>query len=279
MSSEEEFEYSSVPKPRHLVLEVMSVAAPRALPVPLLYELDLTWAERLRKRFQLLGHKISFTAILIKAISIAQRQHPITRTYSLPLGGLVTPRKITAGFTVEREIDGTPTVLFGTIENSDAKSIIEIANELHAYGKNPTASIPQLELQVRSLKFPSFIRKLMMHLCIWFPKVRAKLIPATFGISSVGKWGCKTGQPPSIASTVFGVGEIEERSQVINGKTESRPMVSVTYVFDHLIIDGGPACRFMKDVQELLEGGLEPYVLDELDGLALAPTNQLKRSA
>jgi len=39
-----------------------------------------------------------------------------------------------------------------------------------------------------------------------------------------------------------------------------RPMMTITLNFDHRIIDGGPAARFVGDVKRLLEGGLENYM-------------------
>lgn len=267
-SPSHDFELTRIPRPRWNVLDVMAVATPHTLPVPMVFDIDVSWAEKLRARYLELGHKISFTAILLKAISIAQREHPLTRTHAIPLGKLVTMNRICSGFTVEREVDGTPAVFFGTIKNSDSKPLIEIARELRSYAQDDMKSIPQLNLQMRSLDVPGWVRRFIMHMCVWSPRLRQKLIPATFGISSVGKWGCKTGTPPSLCTTTFGVGEVEERPVVVNRQVHIRPMVTLTYVFDHKILDGGPACRFMKDVTDLLQGGMETYVAEELELLA-----------
>lgn len=259
------FEYSDVPRPRFSVLDVMDGVLPKALPVPLFFDIDLSWAEALRARYLELGHKIAITSVLLKAIAIAQREHPLTRTFRLPYGKLVTFSDITAGFTVERIVSGTPAVFFGTIRNTDNKSILEIAKELRAYGQDPIDTLPQLDLQVRCLQFPRWISKLALSLCILIPDVRLKLIPATFGMSSVGRWGCKTGIAPCLATVTFGVGEVQDRPVAVDGHVEIRPVVSITLNFDHRIIDGAPACRFMKDVTDLLQGGLEEYVKDELE--------------
>jgi pyruvate/2-oxoglutarate dehydrogenase complex dihydrolipoamide acyltransferase (E2) component len=265
------FEFSDVPRPRWNVIDVMTVVAPSAMPVPLFFDIDVSWAEALRKRYLELGYKVAITAILLKAIAIAQRDHPLTRTHQLPTGKLVTFNEITAGFTVERIVSGTPAVFFGTIKNVDSKSILEIAGELRAYGQDPIKSIPQLDLQARCLEFPRWVLKLILHLSVWSPLVRLKVLPATFGVSSVGRWGCKTGTPPCLTTTTFGVGEVTDRPVVVDGQVEVRPVISVTYVFDHRIIDGAPACRFMKNVIDLLQGSMENYVHDELELLRSSP--------
>jgi hypothetical protein len=273
------FEYSDIPRPRLNLLDVMTVVMPPGIPVPLLFDIDLSWAEALRKKYLELGQKVHITAILLKAIGIAQREHPSTRTNQLPSGKLVTFNNITAGFTVERIVSGTPAVFFGTIKNVDCKSILEIVAELRAYGQDPIDAIPGLELQVRSLGYPRWVRQLIMHLCVWFPQVRMKVIPATFGLTSLGRWGCKSGVAPCLTTTTFGVGEVEDRPVILNGKVEVRPVISITYVFDHRIIDGAPACRFMKAVTDLLQGGLESYVHDELELLKGTPSAVLAGKA
>jgi hypothetical protein len=41
-------------------------------------------------------------------------------------------------------------------------------------------------------------------------------------------------------------------------------MMTIILNFDHRLIDGGPAARFMADVKRLLEGDLENYIqIDE----------------
>jgi pyruvate/2-oxoglutarate dehydrogenase complex dihydrolipoamide acyltransferase (E2) component len=262
------YDYGEVPAARWNVLDVMNVVAPPSIPVPLFYDIDVSWAEALRKRYASLGHKVTITSIMLKAIALAQREHPLSRTQQLTTGKLITLNQITAGFTVERNVNGTPAVFFGTIENADNKSILEIAAELRAYSKDPIESIPQLKLQMQCLNYPNWVRKLVLHLGLLFPALRMKIIPASFGLTSVGRWGCKTGIPPCITTTSFGVGKVFDRAIVVNRKIVIKPLLSVTYVFDHRILDGGPACRFMRDLTGLLEGGMEQYVKDELNQLA-----------
>ncbi|HNM51453.1 MAG TPA: 2-oxo acid dehydrogenase subunit E2, partial [Candidatus Obscuribacter sp.] len=96
-------------------------------------DVDMTWAENLRKTLKAYGQKVTVTAILLKAIGIAQRAHPESRTALLPWGKTVTFNDIVAGFTVERVIGQQPAVFFGAIDNPDTKSVEEIAGELRQY--------------------------------------------------------------------------------------------------------------------------------------------------
>jgi hypothetical protein len=107
---------------------------------------------------------------------------------------------------------------------------------------------------------PWLFRRFILWLGLRYPSVRLKYLGATFGMSSIGKWGAKALIPPCVSTSTFGIGEIEQRAVVRDGKIVVRPMMTITLNFDHRIIDGGPAARFVGDVKRLLEGGLENYM-------------------
>src|SRR5258705_7748275 len=83
---------------------------------------------------------------------------------------------------------------------------------------------------------------------------------ATFAVSSIAKYGCKLLIPPCINTSTFGIGAVEPRAVVRDGKIEVRPAFSLTLNYDHRVIDGAPAARLLKDVRELLEGALNQYL-------------------
>ena len=77
--------------------------------------------------------------------------------------------------------------------------------------------------------------------------------------------------PPCVSTSTFGVGAVEQRAVVREGKIDIRPMMTLTLNFDHCIIDGAPAARFLNDVIALIEGGLESY-LDSDEAAVLSPS-------
>jgi len=52
---------------------------------------------------------------------------------------------------------------------------------------------------------------------------------------------------------ILGVGKIQEKAVVRNGGIHIRSMMTLCLVFDHRLIDGAPAGRFLAKVKELLE--------------------------
>jgi hypothetical protein len=261
------YSFVDLPRCRWNVLDMLELLGRRAIPVYMFYDIDMTWSENLRKKFAALGCKTSVTAILLKSIAIAQRAHPITRTALLPTGKLVLLNRIAAGFTVERLVKGEPAVFFGLIKEADSKPISQIARELQSYTSCEISENPELSIQDRFNNMPWLFRRIFLWFGLRFLGIRLKYMGATFGLSSLGKFGMKTGCAPSVSTSVFGVGQVEERPVAVDGKVEVRPILSLVLSFDHRVIDGGPAARFMQDVVQLLQGGLEAYVRDELEKL------------
>lgn len=259
------FTTQDIPRPRWNVLDLINVINKGTVPTLMTCDIDMTWAETLRTQLKEQGYKTTVTAILLKAIAIAQRSHPESRTARLPWGKLVTFRDIVAGFTVERFIGSQPAVFFGAIENADTKPVVDIARELKAYAEADLQDVDHLDVQNRFNNMPWLFRRFILFLGRRYPAIRLKYMNATFGLSTLGKFGVKMLVPPNVTTSTFGVGAVEPRAVVRDGKIEIRPMMTLALNFDHTVIDGAPAARFMADIRNLMEGGLEDYLKSELN--------------
>lgn len=261
-----DYEYVGLHPGRLNLLDMINIVGRASIPATLFYDIDMSWLEGIKKQFTDAGHKVTVTAFLIKAIAIAQNKHPKTRTLMLPppLGGLVQFNKVRAQYTVERFIDNEPILFFGDIEDPDTKEIRTISAELHASGTEPIEKLPQLNLQNKFSRYPWIIRQLIIYFGVRIPAVRLRYMGATFGFSSLGKYGCRNIISPSVITSMFCVGEVEERPVAKDGKVEVRPQLSLVLNFDHRVMDGATAARFMNDTIELLQGGLEQHLKAEM---------------
>ena len=87
-----------------------------------------------------------------------------------------------------------------------------------------------------------------------------KLVPdemsdGTFTVSNLGGVGVEAFTPiinPPQAG-ILGVGKILEKPVVRNGGIHIRSMMMLSLVFDHRLVDGAPAGRFLAKVKDLLE--------------------------
>ena len=77
----------------------------------------------------------------------------------------------------------------------------------------------------------------------------------TFTITNGGTYGSLLSTPILNAPQVgiLGLHKIEERPQAINGQVVIRPMMYVALTYDHRLIDGSDAVRFLVMVKTLME--------------------------
>jgi pyruvate dehydrogenase E2 component (dihydrolipoamide acetyltransferase) len=77
----------------------------------------------------------------------------------------------------------------------------------------------------------------------------------TFTITNLGTYGIELFTPivnyPQCA--ILGLGRVAERPVVLPGRIEARPMMYLSLSFDHRLIDGAPAARFLQQLKDRLE--------------------------
>ena len=77
----------------------------------------------------------------------------------------------------------------------------------------------------------------------------------TFTITNGGVFGSLLStpilNPPQVG--ILGLHKIDERPIAINGEVGIRPMMYVALSYDHRIVDGSEAVRFLVRVKELIE--------------------------
>ncbi|HEY9679290.1 MAG TPA: 2-oxo acid dehydrogenase subunit E2 [Drouetiella sp.] len=250
--SEKEFEFVSFNPLRKNLLDMIVKIGRASVPATLFYDVDMSKVEESRAGFKQNDRNVTVTAYLLKAIAKAQLNHPATRTQMLPNGSLVQLNKVCGQLTVEREIDGEPVLFFGEIRDLDTKSLTQISEELFALGHTPVEHLPNLAMQYRFGNFPELIRQVVIFIGLRFPSVRLKYMGATFGLSSMGKFGCRNIISPCVVTSMFCIGEVEKRPFVDGEKIVTRPQMSLVLNFDHRVMDGGVAARFVEDVIKLL---------------------------
>ncbi len=82
-----------------------------------------------------------------------------------------------------------------------------------------------------------------------------EMADGTFTVTNLGTYGVEAFTPiinPPQAG-ILGVGKILERPVVMNGGIHVRSTMTLSLVFDHRLVDGAPAARFLAKVKELLE--------------------------
>jgi pyruvate dehydrogenase E2 component (dihydrolipoamide acetyltransferase) len=87
-----------------------------------------------------------------------------------------------------------------------------------------------------------------------------ELTGSTFTVTNLGAYEID-GFTPIInlpETAILGVGRIKPRPAVVDGEVCVRQTVWLSLTFDHRLVDGAPAARFLRRVKQFIE---EPYLL------------------
>ena len=207
-------------------------------PVTLTTTADATNLVRLRERFKALANGTDaavpgFTDLFIKLAANALKAHPQLNSIWKD-GRVETLPAIHIGFAVDIE----DALLVPVIRDVPALGIEEIA--------------------VRS-------RELVRQ-------ARAKSLPAdamrggTFTVTNLGAYGIDAFTPiinwPECA--ILGIGAIRQVPAVVDGQIAIRSAVALSLTFDHRIVDGAPAARFLQSICK----GAENATIERIEGEA-----------
>lgn len=195
-------------------------------------EIDMTELKKLRSTLvaqeEEVKTRITYTDIMVFAIARVLKEFPIINS-SLEGDEIKLWEDINIGVAVALEGETGSGLIVPVVKNADNKSLLEINGEL----------------------------KFLVE------KARAgKLMPddvsnGTFTITNFGAiGGGYTFGTPIInqpQSAILGTGAVVDRPVVRDKQVVIRPIMTYSFTFDHRVIDGAPAIRFMLRVSEVLE--------------------------
>jgi hypothetical protein len=258
-----QFSFSLVPRGRSNVLDLLKFFGRGALPHYLFSDIDMSFEEGLREVLLAQKHIVTVTAILLKAIGLAQRKHPLSRTILSFFGRTSTIETVSAGITIERNFEGKPTVFFGLIEDPDYKPIEKIAEELKNYASADIEELPTLKRQCQLIRAPGIVRQTVFILANCFPSFRLKCMSSTFGLSSLGKYNVESLIGPCVCTCTFGIGTIEERAVAVDGQALVKPMMTLSLGIDERVMSGIQGQNLLDEVRKLMEGELRNFLPGE----------------
>ena len=189
---------------------------------------DFTRLNELRKKFaaayEAKGSKLTLTPLVLKAVAGTLQKHPMFNSSLDEVANeIVLKEYIHLGIAVDTDAG----LIVPVIRDVDKKSILDIAKELE-----------QLAQKARDRKISG-----------------DELKGGTFTISNQGAIGGAHFTPivnrPEVA--ILGLGRGVMKPVVRDGKIEARLMTPLGLSYDHRVIDGGNAARFIVDLVAALQ--------------------------
>ena len=202
---------------RKAVAERLSFSARNVVPVTLTMDADALRLMRLKDE-----HHFSFNSFAVKAVARALEKHSMMNS-SIEGDEITTYSDVNVCVAINTEQG----LVAPTVFNANKKSLREINGEIEALADKAKAG--QLTLE--------------------------NLTGGTFTVTNLG--ACDVDSfapvinPPQCG--ILGLGRVAYKPYASGDQISSRPVTVLTLVFDHRIIDGLPAARFLQDVKRNLE--------------------------
>ena len=166
--------------------------------------------------------KISYNTLLIKLVAQAISEYPYMNVSLLP-EGLQQHNQVNVGLAV----DTSRGLMVPVVKDADHKNFECIQQDLDA-----------------------IIQRTLEGTASW-----DDLTGGTFTITNLGAYEIDAFtpliNPPE--SAILGVGRIHEKPVVVDGQIAVREMMSLSISFDHRLVDGAPAARFLQRVKQFIE--------------------------
>ena len=191
-------------------------------------EADFTHLNALRKKFageyEKQGVRLTLTPLVLKALVGILKKHPI---FNSSLDETANEIVIKEYFHLGIAVDTEQGLIVPVVRDADKKSVLDLSKELE-----------QLAQKARDRKV-----------------LGDELKGGTFTISNQGAIGGAHFTPivnkPEVA--ILGLGRGALKPVARDGKVEVRMMTPLALSYDHRVIDGGSAARFMVDLVKALE--------------------------
>ena len=191
-------------------------------------EIDVTELVKIRAKAKeeakARGVKLTYLPFIIKALIGALKEFPqFNARYDASSNEVVVRKYYNVGVAVDTD-DG---LLVPVIREADKKDLMGLAKEITRLSD---------EARARKLKLDD-------------------MRGGTFTVTNIGSIGGTYATPiinyPEVA--ILGVMKIKERPTLVEGNVENRHILNLVVSFDHRLIDGADAARFMNAIAKRLE--------------------------
>ncbi len=167
---------------------------------------------------------LTYLPFIMKACVLAAKEHPRANAH-FDGENMEIDVKETYNFNIA--VDTEKGLLVPRIDNVDEKNLLEIAKDLGdtvERAQNGTVSTEEMQ-------------------------------PGSFSITNIGVIGGEAFtpiiNPPQ--TCILGIGKIQETAEIVNSEVKPRTTVKLSFSYDHRVLDGATAARFVNEVVENLE--------------------------
>lgn len=256
-----DYKIVTFPKTRIATVDIGSIGIQKHQ-VAAMIEIDVSESREKIKKLRNKTNRISFTAWLIKVISLTIKNHELAAGYLKGKRKILVFNDINISLAVEKKLNGQRVPIPLIIEKANEKSIelitkqINDARDKELTNKDIVLHNKSSHLERLYYRLPGFIRRLfwkylLSHPCLAFKKMGNVAITSIGMVGNVSGWFI----PIAVHPICFGISNIAKKPIVIADKIEIREILHMTILIDHDVIDGSPMARFINDLSGNIENG------------------------
>lgn len=209
-------------------------------------EVDITKARRLiQEHFEMSGEKLSLTAYIVCCLAQVIKDYPLLNSFHKGRRQIIL-KEVTVNVLIERDIQGEKVPESFGINQADSKTFYQIHKEIREAQKQTGNRLGSLS-GITWLKFiPGFLLRTFIRLAdrnITMAKRYGKVCVTAVGMFNKDAiWFI----PHGSATVLVTVGGINKKIVQTESGLSNREFLCLTVSFDHNIVDGSPAARFIK---------------------------------
>jgi pyruvate/2-oxoglutarate dehydrogenase complex dihydrolipoamide acyltransferase (E2) component len=218
-------------------------------------EIDITEPRRIiSEHKEQTGESLSFTAYIVYCLAQAIAEFPAFNSFRKGRK-IILLEDVSISILVEREVKGEKVPEPFGIQEAQKKSYLQIHNEIREAQKKKTDQLGSLSRMEWVRFIPGFLMRLFFRIAS--KNIRMQKRYGVISVTAVGMfsdhavWFVPMGGP----TVLLTVGGIKKIPNLVEEEYKTREHLCLTVSFDHDIIDGAPAARFMSKLGELIESG------------------------
>lgn len=173
------------------------------------------------------GVKLTYTPFFLKALAETLLEHPYLNAAMQPDGQVLLHKAAHIGVAVSLGEDGSGGLIVPVIRDCQSKTLVDLARELEVVAKKARTN----SLTVQDVQ------------------------GATFTLTNPGSYGAVLGTPMINApqSGILGVYTIKKVPVIVDDMIAVRSVMNLVLTYDHRLVDGMTAGRFLQAVKRRLE--------------------------
>ncbi len=203
-------------------------------PVTLTTQVDATQLVQLRQQFRAAAATSetivpSYTDFLLKLVAISLAEHP----------------RLNARWDDDTIVESSA-VHLGIAVDTEAGLLVPVVRHVERL------TVRQLSICSKSLVSKAHARRLNLE----------EMQGGTFTLTNLGSYGIDAFTPiiHERQCAILGVGRILKQPAVVDGQIGVRDLMSLSLTFDHRMVDGGPAARFLQTLCRAIENPAERLI-------------------